>query len=430
MKRFLLSALVMSGFITLNAQSWVADSVVIGAGYANRAFYSLENGVQGSVQFNNRDWLIDVTALYSASIRINGGFNAALYKYTAGDTADWATLDTAGLGTSNGWVRAHDNDQSIAPSAFEVGTTGHPNYGWGNYNGVTHNVTGNALFVYKTVGNGSPNSAQWKKIWIKELAAMTTAYTILVADLNGANEQTVTISKQGISGKNFIYYSFATGQTYNDEPSANTYDLVFSKFEDYYSMGGPATLQAVTGVEVSPGIKVAKAQGVLPSNAVSSDYTLAEDIYGIGADWKKVNTQTFLFDIVDSLSYFVQDRPGNIWQIRFTGFVGSSAGKYKFDKRLVAYASVEENETVGAWTVFPNPTADVASIVFTSSVSDQAQFNLIDLSGRQVMTQNFAANAGLNQFSVDLGGRNLPAGIYVAALKVGNTYKTTKLIIQ
>lgn len=430
MKKFLLSVLVMGGFISLQAQTWVADSVIIGAGYANRSFYSLENGVQGSVPFNNRDWLFDMTAVYSASIRINGGFNAALYKYTAGDTAAWATLDTAGLGASNGWVRARDNDQTITPSAFEAGATGHPNYGWGDYNNITHNVTGNALFVYKTVGTGAPNTAQWKKVWIKDLSAMTSTYTILVADLNGANEQTLSISKQGITNKNFIYYSFATNQTSNDEPNADTYDLVFSKFEDYYSMGGPATLQAVTGVEVPKGILVAKAQGLPADDAVSSNYTLEEDIYGIGSDWKKVNIQTFQFDILDSLSYFVQARSGNIWQIRFTGFVGSSAGKYKFDKRIVAYASVEENETISAWTVFPNPTADVASVVFSSASAGQAQFSLVDLNGRQVMTQNFTANQGINQYTVDLGSRNLPAGIYVATLKVGNVYKTTKLIIQ
>lgn len=430
MKKFLLSAVLLGGILSLNAQNWIQDSVVIGAGYANRAFYSLENGVQGSVLFNNRDWMLDVANGYSATIRINGGFNAVLYKYTAGDTANWASLDTTGLGTSTGWERARDNDQALAPSAFEYGTTGHPNYGWGEYNDVTHNVTGNALFVYKTVGTGTSGTSVWKKVWIKDLAATTSAYTVLVADLDGSNEETITISKQGVSNKNFIYYSFATNQTYNDEPDANTYDLVFTKHEDYYSFGGPATLQAVTGVETANGALVAKAENVLADDAVYTDYTLTDDIYGIGADWKTVNTQTFQFDMEDSVSYFIQDQTGNIWQIRFTSFVGSSAGKYRFDKRIVAYASVEETETFNAWNVFPNPAAEYVTLVFTSSVADMGQFNLMDLSGKTVLSQSVSVNTGINQFNIDLASKNIPAGVYVATLRSGNVFKTTKLIIQ
>lgn len=430
MKKILLSALFMGGIISSQAQNWVSDSVTIGAGYANRSFYSLENGVVGSVPFNNRDFLVDVTSMYSASIRINGGFNAALYKYTAGDTADWSTLDTAGLATSTGWVRARDNRESISPSAFETGAAGHPNYGWGEYNDITHNVTGNRLFVYKTVGTGTPGTAVWKKIWIKELSSTSLAYTILVADLNGANEETITVSKQGVTGKNFVYYSFATGQTSNDEPAAVSYDLVFSKFEDEYSFMGGTSLQAVTGVEVAPGAEVATAAGVLPDAANANNYTLAEDLYGIGSAWKTVNTQTFLFDIEDSLSYFVKDQVGGIWQIRFTGFIGSSAGKYKFEKRKLGTASVEEVDGLNAWTVFPNPAAEQVSVLFTTNVADNAQFTLLDLNGRTVLSENFAANAGLNQYGVDLGSKNLPAGIYVATLRAGNVLKTTKLIIQ
>lgn len=423
MKKFLLSALALGGIISLNAQSWVADSAVIGANYVNRTFYSLENGTVESVPFNTVDWLIDVSNPYSASIRINGGFNAALYKFTGGDTTAWGTYanDTTGMGTgTHGWLQVRDNEEDFFPSAFEAGASGSFNYGWGDYNQTTHNVIGNKLFVYKTVGG------QYKKVWIKRLAATNSTYTILTADLNGANEQTVSISKQGATGKSFIYYSFASGQTTNVEPALNTYDLTFSKVVGLY---GIVPNQAVTGVEINHGVLTAKAQGIPADDAVSSNYTLDDKLNGIGNNWKALNA-SFQWYALDSLSYFVQDLPGNIWQIRFTGFVGASAGKYKFQKRKVAYASVEQNETVGAWTVFPNPTSDMVSVVFSTTVADQAQFSVSDLNGRTVVTENFAANAGLNQFSVDLGSRNLPAGIYVATLRAGRVLKTTKLIIQ
>lgn len=430
MKKVLLSAFAICGIISLNAQSWVADSVIIGAGYANRGFYSLENGNVGSVPFATRDWLIDVSESYSATIRINGGFNAALYKYTAGDTAAWATLDTAGLGSSTGWQRVRDNLETLAPSAFEAGNSGHPNYGWGQYNEISHNVTGDRLFVYKTVGNGTPNSSVWKKVWIKELGAMNSTYTVLIADLNGANEETISISKQGAGNKNFIYYSFADDEVFNDEPADSTYDLIFTKHEDEYTQGGPISIQAVTGVESNLGVLVAKADNIVADDASYQDFTLAEDIYGIGADWKKVNTQTFQFDIEDSLSYFVQDIPGNIWQIRFTGFVGSSAGKYRFEKRKVAFASVEEIETIGAWNVFPNPTSDYVQVVFSAKTATDGQFSLIDLNGRTVITETVNVSTGINQFGVTLSDKNLAPGIYIASLRAGNEIKTTKLIVR
>jgi hypothetical protein len=428
MKQNVLALVTLFATLVTNAQGWITDSVIIGPGYAKRGFYSLENGNVGAVPFNTRDWLVDVSAVYTASIRINGGFSAQLYKYTAGDTSDWATLDTAGLGTSNGWVRARDDRESYAPSAFEYGETGHPNYGWGDYNQATNIITGNSLFVYKTVGNGSPNSAQWKKIWIKDLTAFPREFHILAANLDGTGEQNITISKDGINDKTFIYYSFASNEVFNDEPVASSFDLIFTKFEDEYIFSGGTSIQAVTGVEAQKGVKVARAQGIPEDDALYTDYTLQEDIYGIGHDWKFLNS-SFQFAIYDSLSYFVQDIPGNIWQIRFTGFVGSSQGKFFFQKRKVAFASLEPVETIGAWNVFPNPTSDLVQVVFSSGAQEEAVFSLIDLNGRTVFSQTLTAQQGINQ--IQLNTEILPAsGMYIAVIQIGKERKMKKLIVR
>jgi hypothetical protein len=428
MKKNVLGLFILISACTVSAQGWITDSVIIGPGYANRGFYSLENGNVGSVPFSTRDWLIDVSAVYTASIRINGGFSAQLYKYTAGDTSDWASLDTAGLGTGNGWARARDDRESYTPSAFEFGETGHPNYGWGEYNQATNIVTGNSLFVYKTVGNGSPNSAQWKKIWIKDLTAFPREFHILAANLDGTGAQNITISKDGIGDKSFIYYSFASDQVFNDEPVASSYDLVFTKFEDEYVFSGGTSIQAVTGVEVQKGVEVAKASGVIEDDAVYTNYTLQEDIYGIGHDWKFLNS-SFQFEVADSLSYFVQDIPGNIWQIRFTGFVGTSQGKFIFQKRKVAFASLEPVETIGAWNVFPNPASDLVQVVFSSVAQEEAVFSLMDLNGRTVFSQTMTAQQGINQIQLDT--EILPAsGVYIAVIQIGTERKMKKLIVR
>ena len=56
----------------------------------------MENGV---VQSTDRsDWDLGfATSQVSVSIRINGGAGVELYTYPAGDTSDWAMLDTFGM---------------------------------------------------------------------------------------------------------------------------------------------------------------------------------------------------------------------------------------------------------------------------------------------------------------------------------------------
>ncbi len=427
MKKFftiVLASLAMG----IQAQTWVDDSVAIGAGYPNRVFYSLQNGIVGTMPFNDKDFLIDVSEPYSATVRINGGFNAALYEYTGGDTTDWATLDTTGLFNGTNFTRQRDDQHAFAPSAFEQGGAGHPDYGWGIYNNITHDVNGVKIYVFKT-SNAAPT---WKKVWIKKLSAITSAYTIWVDDIGGGAAQTLTISKAGVTNKNFIYYSFVNDSTYDSEPAADSYDLVFTKHEgDYLQNGFFVVNQAVTGVETNKGVAVAEAADILPDNAIHTNYTLQEDLQGIGARWKQLN-MSFQWVVEDSTSYFIQDLDSNIWQVRFTGFVGSSAGKYRFQKRQVGFVSVEgETGKLAGFSVFPNPTTDFINLVYVINDQQQnAQLNIIDINGKTILNRILTNQSGINQTQIDLTSLNLPTGIYVARVQVGNYTGTQKFIVE
>lgn len=123
----------------------IEDSVILGPSYVNKAFYSLANGEEG--QMVNTDWDLQFAShtSMSSTIRLNGGFNVALWQYTNGDTTDWATIDTSGLAMGNGWDRLRDETTAYESGAFEQNATGFPNYGWGNYNQVSHDVIGDQL---------------------------------------------------------------------------------------------------------------------------------------------------------------------------------------------------------------------------------------------------------------------------------------------
>jgi len=79
-----------------------------------------------------------------------------LYCYPTGDTSDWESVDTVGM---NSWKVLYNSPENWEDGAFNRNATGHPDYGWGVYNTVTHNVTGDSIYVIK-VGN------ELKKLWI------------------------------------------------------------------------------------------------------------------------------------------------------------------------------------------------------------------------------------------------------------------------
>ncbi|MBL0911150.1 MAG: T9SS type A sorting domain-containing protein [Bacteroidia bacterium] len=427
MKKVLLSIAALATLNGLFGQAWVEDSVTTGTSpnYKNRVFYSLANGEVGAVTFNTRDLEFYTGTPYSASIRINGAFGAQLFK-CSGDTSVWyGNIDTTGISTGSTATLTPciDSDETWTGSAFETGATGHPNYGWGVYNSTTHDVIGNKIFVFKT------SAGVWKRIWIRSLGATTSAYTIWVADLDGSNQQTKTISKQGLTSKNFIYYTFATDQTTNDEPDKTTFDLVFTRYVES-DPASPNYGLAVTGVLANEGIELVKAEGLPADDADYLDYTLSADYINVMGDkWKELDYSTFQWVVFDSLSYFIKDVPGNIWQLRFTKFVGAGSAKYKFEKRQVGTVSVEEpNSTIPAVALFPNPATDNAQIVFTSVNNAKMQLQVLDMSGRLVLNESKAANAGMNQWQLPLS--NLTNGMYIVKLTDGITVKTEKLMIR
>ena len=433
MKNFLLSAAILGGFISANAQGpWVEDSVVVGNQYRNRVFYSLADGEKARYDaFGANADLIMPTGAVTQEIFTTYGTTLFEVLGTNGDTTNWAALTIADPTTIvNGAAYAELNNDptSYSGSSFANGSA---EYGWGVYAGApSHAVIGTRIFVIKT------SSGVWKKLWIKSQAGSfsppSSTLKIVFADLDGQNEVTRNVLKTA-TNKNFVYYDIDADVREDIEPTAGTYDFVFTRWKA--NQGGSNGWQAVSGVINAPGVIASKATGYAnPADADLGNHPLVDSsIVVVGDSWKGLNMATFVYEVYDSIAYFVSDADQNIWQVAFTKFrSGSGAGiaQYNFKKRVLAYASIEEVELVSAWTVYPNPAADFVSVVFNSSKSDMGQFNLLDLNGRTVLTENMSVNTGLNQFSVDLASKNLPAGIYVATLRAGNVLKTTKLIVQ
>jgi len=332
---FILSSVLMSA----SAQQ-VNDMVSMTAGYSEQVFYSLSDGEVGTASLAAWDFAF-TTNPFDAAIFVNDNLGIQIYEYL-GPIADWETLDTAGMLSEP----LHNSELNWSEGAFNRSQTlsGTPfDYGWGQYNPITHIVNGNRIFIMDFLDGSS------RKMLIQSLNL--GVFTVKYAMLDGSAEQTLTVDGGDYGTKNFWYLDIETATVLDLEPDADSWDISFTR---YSSEIIPGAYYIVAGALQNKDIEATEAAGLPANEAIWTDYTMSADKNIIGYDWKYFNMETFSWELPDSLSYFVKDQAGNVWQIAFTGFGGSSTGNIEFTKELVSITSLDEYERM-AIQVFPNP---------------------------------------------------------------------------
>jgi hypothetical protein len=288
------------------------DSVAMGPGYANEVYYSFANGTVAEVPRSGWDIAFH-TELWSATILINEGVGVQLWNYPKGDTNAWATIDTVGLTT---WKAYYNNHATWDDGAFNRYSTGHPDYGWGVYNMVNHNVIGDSILILKT------ESGTYKKMRIAKKISVANTYYFTYANLDGSQEQSVVLDINPYTAKNFVAYSIDNNQVVDREPAKDLWDLVFTKYMAIYPTGDP---YLVTGVLTNWSNHSAKASPVAPDYTDWSVLEVGLMRDRIGYDWKTFDMGTFSYIIEDSIVYFVKDATGNMNRLVMTGFGGSAS---------------------------------------------------------------------------------------------------------
>jgi len=293
------------------------ESITMGVDYINDIYYSLKNGVVAEVPRTNWDIAFNVNAR-SSSILINEGAGVELKVYPTSDGWTWSdAIDTTGYST---WDLLNNSEESWEEAAFSQNATEHPNYGWGEYNSISHDVEGVALYIIK-LGNGV-----FKRIFIEIKNAMDQEYIIKYSDIDGENEVTKIISFADVTS-NYIYYSIENESAIdNREPDASTWDLLFTKYLDM-----PLNY-VVTGIKQNIGVLAIDEDNVLDLAVLTYlESEFDDNITEIGHDWKDVNMETYLYEIDSDRMYFVKDQNEKVYKIVFTGFEGMSTGNITFD---------------------------------------------------------------------------------------------------
>ncbi|MFA5971775.1 MAG: T9SS type A sorting domain-containing protein [Lentimicrobiaceae bacterium] len=398
--------------------SSVTDTIYMGASYSNEIYYSMPSGDKGTV--NRSQWDIAFRAnRMSASILTNDGANVGLYSYPKSDTSGWATVDTSGL---SNWTVMVNSTTDWEDGAFCRNQKGHPDYGWGKYNSVSHNVVGDSLFIIK-LRDGS-----FRKLWIMEKFSSANVFEFRFANIDGTNDTTVMVDCSPYATKNFIGYSISTRKVVDFEPVVSAqWDLLITKYMYTYPDG---TLYPVTGVLSNYTTKVKKFKPVAPDFLMSVPQTMDSTRSPIGWDWKSFNMSTFAYEVGDSLAYFVQNSNGVIYKLVFKEFVGSSTGRIVLEKEQISLTGVRESEKSGFnAAVYPNPVNDVLNLVINPGKTRLAQVTLLDMSGRTVLNKRYElAPEELSTLKIPVSG--LRSGVYMIRIQSGTNIIARKIIVN
>jgi len=412
-KIFILSYYIIALSISENISAQ-NHMISLSSGYEKQSFFSMNDGEVSSI--NNMNWDIAFSIdPYISSIRINDGHGVELYTYDQGDTSSWNSINNSAI--SNLSSPMYNSDTSWFIGAFDANQLGHPDYGWGTYNMATHYVTGDSLFIIKTL-NG-----EWKKLWIVEMGG--GSFTFRYANLDGSNEINQSSSKTNYNGKNFVYFSIDQGLTIDREPLNNSWDITFTK---YISMV-QGTPYAVTGALHNIGVKVAKAENISsPFSYVDySLHSLENEINTIGYNWKTFDMQSFNYILDSNLCYFVKDLSGNIYRLIFTAFEGTSTGNIEFNvENIFTTENQEKTKENFSLLAYPNPTNHDITLVydFTKHINN---ITITDILGNTVYETQVELN-GFDTFILPTS--LLKKGVYFVSLNRGLHQQITKKIIR
>jgi len=192
-------------------------------------------------------------------------------------------------------------------------------------------IRGGSLFL---INRGIGVDADAKFIKLEIIEHTKTLFKGRIANLDGSNEQTVSISKN--TEYNFVYLKWDKSEKCSTpivEPKKTEWDIVFTQYG--YIFYQPAMLYSVMGCLTNS--YNTKALKILPDDKKFEEVNLAyaqtldllEDKDVIGYDWKSVHgvTATPTWTIQYDNTYIIKDQNDIYYKLRFIGFNNPTTGE-------------------------------------------------------------------------------------------------------
>ena len=440
--RTLLASAALALTFSANAQTWVTDSAVMGAGYANDVYYSMKNGMQGT-PVSNQNWHLAFNVVPQgpygfvpvwANEATNSGV-VAVYSLHLQASTHFASLSAADT-TGRTGTPLYNSDTTWNVGAFnrENSPTDPYDFSWGEYDQSpqnTHAINGDSLYLIRIGTAGTPY-----KLWIKKYISVNTAtdtigWIFRIASFDNTTDRTITIHTADYPNRLFAYYNVLTNTLVNREPALTSWDILFTRYIAQVPYG-PSTIlpYPVTGVLSNFSTTVADVRGVKADTAHYQNYAFTRKLGEIGYDWVNFNMTTFMYQIDTTATFFVKTTNTNeYWQMQFTGFY-SSRGTAVFRKRLITTTAVANvTSAVNAWYLVPNPATNNASLMIDAkAATDNARLVVTDLTGKMMQQATVSLHAGINAYSFITG--SWPAGTYIVHVAGENLSIGGKLVVS
>jgi len=434
-----------------NAQSWVVDSVEMGASYANDVYYDIATGMDYPVAADNWDIAFQINRFgepsFNASVRANHiKKDVQVYSLHLSASTKFGNLsasDTVGL--TAGSMQLVNNDTSWGTGAFTTNRgAGVFDFGWGMYAGPpTHSVVGDSLYLVKVNGKEY-------QLWIQEYVSMGTnaqiGYKFRVANFDNTNDRTDSVKRVSpYDDRLFVYYDLGTGMALDREPSRKNWHILFKQYQKNGQPGGqnPNKLQAYTGVLSNLKVEVAEITGTSPNNINSGNYTaslslMSKDINVIGDDWKTFNGTAY--DLDTNTSFIIKPDTANgkqaYYHLRITRFDGGFApntGKVVFETRTLAMVGVGVNDVTGVskaeYSIYPNPaTTNINVVVDAKEATDNTIILVSDVTGKVLQQTQVNLHKGVNAYNLDVA--SYPTGTYIVTVANSSWKVSDKVVVQ
>jgi len=139
-------------------------------------------------------------------------------------------------------------------------------------------------------------------------------------------------------------------------------------------------------------------------------------------DLRKLGT-TDSTGFTDSLAFYLSSSD--------TGAYGMNTPAFFCIDNLTTNASIHPSVIQNYFSdnelnLYPNPAKDFFEIAYQTEASSFVSLKMLDVTGRELLLQNFKSFTGLNKFKVDT--QDLPSGIYYVTLNVEGKIFSKKLI--
>jgi hypothetical protein len=418
--------------LNASAQTWVKDSVEMGASYANDVFYSLKNDSISAA--SNTNWHLAFQTLppigASSNVAILANHVAGkvnVYSLHLKAASKFGSLTTS---DSIGKVLLYNSDTSWNYGAFNrMNNPSNPfDFSWGLYDVGSHSVVGDSLYLI-TINNDA------YQVWVQEYKSTPTdsiSYTVRIAKFDGTSDKQIRVyRKNGYTDRNFAYYDVMNDVIRDREPSRTSWDIIFTRAIEFVAAGpGPLQPYPVTTVYSNFGVTVAEVNDLNPSTTGYATMPYLKDIHVIGSDWKKAPMGPGPWTMRDSAHYFIKTKnTDEYYQLHFTNFYGSSNGRAVFEKRKLGDVTSVNNikAPVTAYSIFPNPATTEVTVMVDAKEAATTTIFVTDMTGKVVDRYNVNQQAGLNGYRINTGA--YANGNYLVTIATADWKVTEKLSV-